>query len=90
MVPKAGQAAAIATNATGRQLLHRLSTPCTGAGVSAESGMTTFRGAGGLWRQFDPSELGERMWQLCATEPPFAAARTRQPCTCPTAPGPPR
>ena len=26
----------------------------TGAGVSAESGIRTFRGEGGLWRQYDP------------------------------------
>lgn len=29
----------------------------TGAGISAESGVPTFRGAGGLWRQFRPEEL---------------------------------
>jgi NAD-dependent deacetylase len=29
----------------------------TGAGVSAESGVPTFRGAGGLWKGFDPQEL---------------------------------
>ncbi len=29
----------------------------TGAGVSAESGVPTFRGAEGLWKKFDPSEL---------------------------------
>ena len=29
----------------------------TGAGVSAESGIPTFRGAGGLWRDFKPEEL---------------------------------
>jgi NAD-dependent protein deacetylase/lipoamidase len=29
----------------------------TGAGMSAESGVPTFRGAGGLWRQFRPEAL---------------------------------
>lgn len=29
----------------------------TGAGVSAESGVPTFRGAGGLWQQFRPEDL---------------------------------
>jgi NAD-dependent deacetylase len=29
----------------------------TGAGVSAASGVPTFRGAGGLWRQYRPEEL---------------------------------
>jgi NAD-dependent deacetylase len=29
----------------------------TGAGISAESGVPTFRGAGGLWRNFRPEEL---------------------------------
>src|SRR5207253_1055606 len=29
----------------------------TGAGVSAESGVPTFRGAGGLWREFRAEEL---------------------------------
>ncbi len=29
----------------------------TGAGVSAESGIPTFRGAGGLWKQFKPEDL---------------------------------
>lgn len=29
----------------------------TGAGVSAESGVPTFRGAGGLWRKFAAQDL---------------------------------
>lgn len=32
-------------------------TVLTGAGVSAASGVPTFRGAGGLWRQFRPEDL---------------------------------
>ena len=29
----------------------------TGAGLSADSGLQTFRGAGGLWRNYDPMAL---------------------------------
>jgi NAD-dependent deacetylase len=29
----------------------------TGAGTSAESGVPTFRGHGGLWRNFRPEQL---------------------------------
>ena len=32
-------------------------TVLTGAGVSAASGVPTFRGAGGLWRQFRAEDL---------------------------------
>ncbi len=40
----------------------------TGAGISAESGIPTFRGAGGLWRDYKPEEL--------ATPEAFAANPT--------------
>ena len=32
-------------------------TALTGAGISAESGIPTFRGPGGLWKQFRPEDL---------------------------------
>lgn len=39
----------------------------TGAGISAESGVPVFRGAGGLWRQFRPEQLATP--EAFATEP---------------------
>jgi NAD-dependent deacetylase len=40
-----------------RLLQARRITALTGAGVSAASGVPTFRGTGGLWRNFRPEEL---------------------------------
>lgn len=53
-----------------RQFLDRIAAArhvcvLTGAGVSAESGVPTFRSAGGLWEKYDPREL--------ATEAAFRA-----------------
>jgi len=63
----------------------------TGAGISAESGIPTFRGADGLWRTFKPEELAtpqafardpKLVWEwydwrrsLCAKAEPKAAHR---------------
>lgn len=41
----------------GRLGVARRITVMTGAGVSAASGVPTFRGSGGLWRSFRPEEL---------------------------------
>ena len=55
----AGRAVAPEAVAAAREALARARTVVvfTGAGVSAESGVPTFRGAGGLWRTFKPEEL---------------------------------
>ncbi|MBN1771984.1 MAG: Sir2 family NAD-dependent protein deacetylase [Deltaproteobacteria bacterium] len=34
-------------------------TAFTGAGISAESGIPTYRGAGGLWREYDPAKFAD-------------------------------
>jgi NAD-dependent deacetylase len=60
----------------------------TGAGVSAESGLATFRGAGGLWQRFRPEELAspgafarhpERVWSWYALRDRQAVAATPNP-----------
>ena len=42
-----------------RRLVQKARSLCvlSGAGISAESGIPTFRGSGGLWRNFRPEEL---------------------------------
>jgi NAD-dependent deacetylase len=45
----------------------------TGAGISAKSGIPTFRGKGGIWDRYDPNEVGtaealklrpEKVWEM--------------------------
>lgn len=59
MSAAASAAIAAASKARFQQLLAnaRRVVVLTGAGVSAESGVPTFRGAGGLWRKFDATLL---------------------------------
>jgi len=60
----------------------------TGAGASAESGIPTFRGAGGLWTKYDPVKVASidsfmqdptAYWMVCEGARWDRAGRTTQP-----------
>ena len=48
-----------------------------GAGTSAESGIPTFRGAGGLWRQYEATDLGaiNSTTRLCSMQVVLVSAQ---------------
>ena len=49
----------------------------TGAGVSAESGIPTFRGEGGLWKKFDPVKVASIDFFLADPSAYWTASRER-------------
>ncbi|HSP08612.1 MAG TPA: NAD-dependent protein deacylase [Candidatus Dormibacteraeota bacterium] len=49
----------------------------TGAGVSAESGIPTFRGEGGLWKKFDPVKVASIEYFLADPSAYWSASRER-------------
>lgn len=60
----------------------------TGAGISAESGIPTFRGEGGLWRQYDPVKVATLDRFLENPEQYWRVARERGPAVLAAAPNP--
>ncbi|MBI2890954.1 MAG: NAD-dependent deacylase [Nitrospirae bacterium] len=59
------------TEAAGRLSACRRIVVFTGAGVSAESGIPTFRGEGGIWEKYDPDVFGNipGLGQVWLTQP---------------------
>src|SRR5437868_10457419 len=66
----------------------------TGAGLSADSGLQTFRGAGGLWRNYNPMTLAtpaafardpKLVWEWYQWRRDEGMRRNRTPATWPSA-----
>jgi len=60
----------------------------TGAGVSAESGIPTFRGAGGLWSQYDPVKVASIDTFLTDPSAYWKVAKERGPAVLAAQPNP--